>query len=271
VNWKRTCSLLLSSLAMAQCLPAQDLAQQVIKNELRQLGDLEEYTFDYELEWMFHSRNGAVHKRYTESGESFMSRRRSIDIALVKNGKQQSPNTVSKARKAALAKFEEDAKAGNHAGLGTLSPNGPAPGLETRGVRMSSIDILRYCKLGAPTEAGDKLEIRFDGCDSPWPSEAHFPRIEGSLLVDSKTRLIASWRARIKDGPSPGALFFEQATQTGPDNVRLLASNRLNTNSAPHLFPRDRFEVLYRWRRPKRFNVDTKQTVVEPKLTANPQ
>jgi len=83
--------------------------------------------------------------------------------------------------------------------------------------------------------------------------------------VEAETMLLDSWKAWITDGPKGGELFFEQTTQEAVGGIRVLSLNRMNKGAAPHLFPKDREDVTYRWLNPKRFVVEVNQTIEEPK------
>lgn len=82
--------------------------------------------------------------------------------------------------------------------------------------------------------------------------------------------LVDSWQAFITDGPQAGALFFEQSTQVATGGTRVLALNHLNLSVAPHLFPKERMEVFYRWTKPQRFGVHVEQKIEAPKPYAEP-
>jgi hypothetical protein len=251
------CFGLLALIGLLQSSPVKELAREVIENERRHLSAIGEYTFEYEQT----SQRGNS-KPQVETGESYMSQRRNIDIPLTRDGKALKPKSLDKLRRNATFKLLADAK---ERAAGAPKPDGPAPGVVSNGVRMSAIDILRYCRLSEATTANQMLEVRFDNCLSPWPVEAHFPQIEGTLSIDAKSRVIDSWQAKIKGGPSPGALFFEQRTQVAPGGIRVPALNRMIQSAAPQLFPKNPIDFSYRWKNPKRFVVDLDQTIGIPK------
>lgn len=256
----------LAVVIFATGLSASDLAQQVIANELRQLRDLAEYTFQYESGWKRFSSNGKIDDQHSESGEAYVSRRRSVEIPLVRNGKPLKPANLEKARAAAVAKLESDAKnVTPDAALGTLHSDRPGPGVVFYGLRMSVIDILRYCKFGTSKPQNAEIEMPFENCQSPWQDEGHFTHLRGSIRVDAKALVVFSWKAWITDGPFAGALFFEQSTQPAPGGIRVLEYHRMNRSVAPHLFIKDRVEVYYRWTKPQRFSVDMSQSIETPK------
>lgn len=250
----------------AQAPSASGLSQQVIENELRQYRELGDFTFQYESTWKRYSAKGKPEGQGSDSGESYMSRGRNVDIMLVKNGKPLKPANLEKVRAAAIAKLLSDAKsAADKYPLGTLAPDRHGPGMSMYGTRMSVIDILRYCQLAEPKPLDGQIELQFDNCNSPWPQESHFPHLRGTIQVDTKSRVMLSWKAWITSGPFAGALFFEQSSQPAPGGIRVPEYQRMNRAVAPHLFTKDRVEISYRWSKPQRFSVDTNQTIETPK------
>ena len=259
-------NLVLAATLLAQPPAAQELARQVIENELRQLRQLEEFTFQYERSYTRWDGQQKMVRSVVESGEAYMSHRRNIDIPLVRNGRALKPKDLDKVRKTAAAQMEADAKLRKaDESRGTLSTSKPGAGMQVGRVRMSSLDVLRYCQLSEPKQEAEYLEMAFDQCQSPWPEEAHFPHIRGALRIDAQTRVVESWKAWISDGPGAGALFFEQTTQPAPGGIRVIALNRINPAAAPDLFPDLRIELVYRWSKPQRFQVGAEQTIEVPR------
>ena len=256
----------LAAALFAAALSASELSQQIIENELRQYRELGDFTFQYESTWKRYSAKGTVEGQGSDSGESYMSRGRNVDIMLVKNGKPLKPANLEKVRAAAIAKLVSDAKsAAERYPLGTLAPDRHGPGMSMYGTRMSVIDILRYCKTAAPKPLAGQIEVPFDNCKSPWPQESHFPHLRGTIQVDAKSLVMLSWKAWITSGPFAGSLFFEQSSQPAPGGIRVPELQRMNRGVAPHLFTKDRVEISYRWSKPQRFSVDTNQTIDAPK------
>jgi hypothetical protein len=249
----------------AQTLNSKDLAQKVVANEFRQFNELGEFTFEYERIVKRFNEKGKEIVNFQESGESYMSHRRNVDIALVRNGKPLKPKDLDKQQEAATRKLEADAKE-RQANTKAEEPlaKRPGPGMRFDKVRMSVINVLRYCQLSEPRQA-TQLEVDFTNCKSPWPSEEHYVHLRGTVSVDATKLVVVSWKAYILDGPDAGALVFEQSTQEAAGGTRVLALNHLNLNGAPNVFPRNRKEVIYRWTKPQRFGVGVEQKIEAPR------
>ncbi|MBM3812278.1 MAG: hypothetical protein FJW20_11675 [Acidimicrobiia bacterium] len=258
--------LVLPGLLWGQVPTARELSRQVIANELRQVRELPEFTFEYEVRLRKYAGKGDTFREVVETGESYRSSRRNIDIPLTRNGTPLKPKDLEKARKTAIAKMEADGKLRKRTDSTEEAPlERPGPGMQRRETRMSAVDVLRYCSLGDPYREGEYFEVEFDRCQSPWPGESHYPHLRGVMRVEAETMLLDSWKAWITDGPKGGELFFEQTTQEAVGGIRVLSLNRMNKGAAPHLFPKDREDVTYRWLNPKRFVVEVNQTIEEPK------
>lgn len=237
------------------------LEKRVIENELRQVRDFEEFTFEYRLAWTGYSDTGKKTAERTESGESYMSSRRNVDIPLIRNGKDLKSKDLEKARKAAATKLREDANAREKGLSREAAGDRVGPGMMVGGAKMSSVDVLRYCRLMEQPKSGGLMEMRFDACQSPWPEEKHYSHMRGSVFVDAESATVDSWKAWVTDGPSAGALLYEQTTQKAAGGIRVPALNYFNRNAAPHLFGSNRVEISYQWTKPQRFSVDASQTV----------
>ena len=244
----------------AQAPQPGKFAQEIIDNQRRDLRNIVEYTFEYE---MITGSGNAKHKE--ENGEGYMRHRRSFNIPLTRDGKPIKAKDFEKRRDAVIKQLELHAKLRlAEPDFETPGPDKPGSGTNAGGIHMSSIDILRYCQLSEPKQIGQLLEVSFDLCKSPWPSEAHFPRIKGTLRIDPKDRVTDSWQARIKDGPSPGLVFFEQVNQIAPGGIRFPAVNRWIQSAAPHLFPKGRMDATYRIKNLQRFGVEVNQSISGP-------
>ncbi len=263
---KTLSTVLIAVFLNAQTPKAADLAKEIIAKEIGQAREFGEFTFRYEVMHQRFSAKGVVDHESTEAGESYMSHRQNIDIKLERNGKPLKPKDLDKIRKAAILQIEADAKLHKAATYAeTPLDKRPGPGFQRNDVRMSAVDVLRYCKLTEPRAENNLLAIDFDQCNSPWPHEAHYPHLRGSLWIDTKSRVLDNWKAFLKDGPQAGAVIFEQTTQLGPGGTRVPAFNRFNLSVAPHVFPNQPYATTYRWTNPQRFGVSIEQAIADPK------
>lgn len=177
-------------MSFACCFYAQppqipETAQQVIANGLRHGKEFGEFTFEYELIIKRFDQQGKQLSNFQESGESYMSHRRNVDIALTRNGKPLKPKDLKKMQAAATRSLEADAKERQAAGY-TEKPldKRPGPGMQIDKVRMSVIDVLRYCQLSEARKAAH-LELDFANCKSPWPAEEHYTNLRGTVRIDA--------------------------------------------------------------------------------------
>lgn len=253
-------------LLSAALLPAQavldtaTLAREVIASEIKNFEDLGEYTFQFQSTIRTYKRTSQLQEEVTQSGESYMSHRRNIDIVLTRNGVPLQPKDLERQRKNARKKMEADIALRQAAAAKPVPPDSrPGPGFQLNAVRMSATDILRYCRLAPRVANLTEWILDFSACKSPWPAEAHYPKIRGEIQIDVKSRRVVSWRAATLDGTP----VFEYTTQLAPDGVRLMAQNHARFHVAPDVFP-DRIETLYRWTNPQRFLVDVQQTIATP-------
>ena len=250
-------------LLLLACLPlfaqqpdTQLFARQAIAAEIRQFAELGEFTFQFDSTARRFSRSGKLASEETQSGETYMSHRRNVDIPLNRNGMPLKPTDLEKRRKSGMASLEADAKirqAKNY--KETPLENRPGPGFRRNKLAMSGVDVLRYCRLQALTW----VHLKFDTCKSPWPGQAHYAQIKGELTLDPETRVIQTWRAY-----SPkGGLVYEYTTQPAPGGARVLAGIHLNLHAAPELFD-EPIELIYRWSNPQRFSVAVEQSIAPP-------
>jgi len=165
--------LLLGVLA-AQVPATQELARQVIANEVRQYEEFGEFTFRYDATYRRYNQAGKRVSESSEAGETYMSHKRNVDIALTRDGKPLRPKDLGRVQKAATAKLEADARE-RQASTYVEKPidQKPGAGLSRNLVRMSAVDVLRYCQLSPPRTEKQLLALDFQQCKSPWPDEAH--------------------------------------------------------------------------------------------------
>ena len=243
----------------AQSDSLQELVTRVVANEKRVNLDSENYTFDYETSIAKYSDSGRVSSKTVESGEVYFSTRGSVYVPLARNGKPLKPRDIDKGRRLALTKMEADAKGPPAREFGD---DRPGNGFRHANVLMSLVDVLRYCRLQERSDPHPLLVVAFDHCKSPWPTESHFPHIRGLIRIYRSDSTVESWAAWAKDGPPTGSLLFEARTQEGPGGLRWVQFQRLNLAAAPHLFPRDRVELSFRWFNWRRFDT----AIVAPPL-----
>jgi hypothetical protein len=260
---KKGTSLLLSFVGVlgVQAQDSRQLAEKVIANEVRQFKDFGEYTFAFEKIHRYFDKAGQLDREINERGETYMSHRRNIDIALEWNGKPLKPKDLERVRKAARKKLEADFRERQAATyVDRPIAERRAPGFSRNGIHMSAIDILRYCRLGLIRPESQRDGIPYDQCKSPWPGEWHYVHLQGTVWIDRATVLLDSWQAFI----AKDKLFFEQTTQAVPGRARVPFTWRLNLPAAHGLFTDERTELLYRWTNPQRFTVEVNQTIASP-------
>ena len=253
-------------LLAAAALPAQTvldtatLARDVIASEIKNFDGLGEYTFQFESTIRTFKRNNRQDTQVTRTGESYMSHRRNIDIVLTRDGVPLQPKDLERQRTSARKKMEADIALRQAAANKPIPPDSRAgPGFQLNAVRMSAVDVLRYCRLAPRVANAEEWILDFSACKSPWPAEAHYPKMKGEIRLDVKSRRVVSWRAATLDGTP----VFEYTTQLAPDGVRLMAVSHASFHAAPDVFP-DRIETIYRWTNPQRFLVDVQQTISTP-------
>lgn len=259
------------ALAHPPSVKVETFISRVVAAETKHWLEQEEYTFAFERTWKRYSNKGKLFSEEVESGETYMSHLRDVNIPLKWNGLALKPKTLERQRRAAIARLEEDARVRRGAPRELNLAERPGPGMSYRNARMSVMDVLRFCSLSEPKLAEELLEATFDQCASKWPDEAHFPHIRGVVRVHPQTYGVVTWMAWIKSGPSVGSLFFEERTQEVPGGSRVPQYKRLNLAAAPHLFPKDRIDWSFRWTNPQRFNVQVEQTVSEPAASSQPR
>jgi hypothetical protein len=230
----------------------QELVTRVAAHEKRALLESENYTFDYETSIAKYADGGRLSSKNVESGEVYFSRRGSVYVPLARNGKPLKSRAIDKGRRLALTKMEADANAKGQPAR-EFGDDRPWPGLRFGSVHMSLVDVLRYCRLEERGGAEPLLLVAFDDCKSPWPAESHFPHIRGLIRIYRSDSTVESWAAWVK-GSSTEPLLFEARTQEGPGGLRWTHFQRLNLAVAPHLFPKDRVEVSFRWSNWRRFD-----------------
>lgn len=249
----------------AQTPTVDDLVKRAISTELRQLRELAEFTFTYELTERHFTKEGKFSWQSTESGETYMSGKRNVNVRLVKDGKPLKSRDLDKQRKQAVARLTADAKQ-RGAGVETDEERLKRRGAGTTygDCHMSGLDVLRYCTLSEPRSEGSRLSMDFDGCQSPWPGEAHYGQMHGTVRLDARTYAIDSWKAWMKSGPKPNELLFEIETQQVSGETRVPALIHLNVSTAIHLFPKYPVEWVLRWTNPRRFTVEVDQKIEAP-------
>lgn len=256
-------ALVLASFLSAQPAPdTKRLASEVIANEWKNFSELGEYTFNFELVRRTFNKSGAIREETASTGESYMSHRGNIDIALTWNGKPLKPKDLDKQRKNARARLEADYKVRQSAGpVPPPRDSRAGPGMLFNKVRMSAVDVLRYCALGPGIERSGLWIYRFDRCNSPWREESHYPRMRGHITVHPVEKRVESWYAETLEGVE----FYRYNTQLAPDGVRVLARNHLNCNAAKVVCS-EPVEWIYRWTDPKKFAVEVDQTIATPQI-----
>ncbi|MBL8241220.1 MAG: hypothetical protein JNM66_27605 [Bryobacterales bacterium] len=252
---------MLAGAAGAQAPDSRELAALVIANEVRQGEDLGEYTFAFEKIHRYFNKAGQLDREINERGETYMSHRRNIDIALEWNGKPLKSKDLDKVRKAAARKLESDFRerqAANYVDRPIANRRGA--GFTRNGIHMSVIDVLRYCRLEAVRDDNGRQAIPYSDCKSPWPEEGHYTHLKGTVWIHRATKLLDSWEARTP----VGKLFFQQTTQPVAGGARIPHTWLLDLLSANGFFSDERLQLHYRWTNPQRFTVDVNQTIAEP-------
>ena len=243
--------VVMSHVFAAQSDFLQELVDRVAANEKRVLLETENYTFDYETSIAKYSDGDRVSSKTLESGEVYFSTRGSVYVPLARNGRPLKPRDIDKGRRLALKKMESVANANGQPAR--EFGDRPWPGLRFGNVHMSVVDVLRYCRLEERGGPEPLLVVALDHCKSPWPTESHFPHIRGLVRIYRGDSTVESWEAWVKGSPKE-SLIFEARTQEGPGGLRWVQFQRLNLAAAPHLFPKDRVEVSFRWSNWRRFD-----------------
>ena len=240
-------------------LPAQDDLQgtvlsefirRIVTRESMLFSSSQAFTFDYQNSIQRFSADGRLVRESTEEGEVYFGRGGSVLVPLLRNGRQLREKDVGRARSRAVDRMTFPP--------GEVRSDRPSPGFQYRNVRMSLIDILKYCRVSEQNSSSTDgvAVLRFETCNSPWPTEAHFRVLDGIVMIRSRDSSVLSWEARIASGTSRGNLFFQSEYQDGPDQMRWIRFQRMNLAAAPEVFPKDRVNLSNRWSNWRQFGVD---------------
>ncbi|MBM3785972.1 MAG: hypothetical protein FJW30_16555 [Acidobacteria bacterium] len=175
---------------LAADVTLNELALDLMKNKSVNDRELTEYTFDFQHILTRLDAKGKEKERTVSEGESFVSGRRSVDVALRWNGVETPREIVERKRMAAAKLLQADYEDR------LRQPRGSAPGPEygstTFGVRIEIFATLRKCALRnlRTAPANDGAEWQFDYEPAPGC------RYSGTFWVDTTDRMVRRWTGR---------------------------------------------------------------------------
>lgn len=249
--------------AAAQTPSIEDLARDAMANKKRFDRDLTEYTYDFHSTFIDYDAKGRETKRTVETGETYQSSKRNVNVALTWNGSPVDKKKLEKKRlevaKALQADFD----------LRLKKPRdewdqGPEYGVNFASLRMEIFAVLRRCPLrnlrrelidGRPQYVFDFLPA-----ESPVKGMAHLSSTRGTFWIDEKARIVTKWVAFA----AGGELLFEQVYAPLPDGAWLGKRLHVNLKAAPELFGKKRSEWIAVFSNHKRFDVGVEQKIETP-------
>ena len=259
--------------ASAQPLPSvNEFVTKALASTTDHLRSAPEFTFDLKIIQREFDASGKVRKETTTTGESYMSARRNLDIALVVNGRPRKEKEVAKSRRMAVEAMESDLRerADRDLSAKPTAAAGSHFGAQFNEIRMEPYTIFKSCPLSnlrlSTFDDRPAWAIDFSSCGGDAVQKVpfrHLTGVRGTLWIDRETYVIVAVRSwLVGDAPDASPWFEHRMQLFGGSSPTWVPHRAYFNRAASQTLFGARDELDWTVSNPRRFTVETTETIV---------